>query len=199
MRGGQPCQPGCARCGRSAGSCFATAPAIIIHDELPELFLKDLNELLSTGRLKRTFGGDEYSVPFSVSWGIGDLGRQFTLPRELDRAETPLWESPSVIQAFQAVGLISDALPDEQKAPAIKLLIQTAFASQHVIEYAILTSAKIYSRHVLMQELSITEEDLEDYENRPNFMLFSNLVARVPKATKDMRSKGDACGAFRCS
>ena len=55
------------------GSCFATAPAEIIHDEQPELFLQDLLDLIATGTLKRTFGGIENSVPLSASWGSGDL------------------------------------------------------------------------------------------------------------------------------
>lgn len=42
---------------QNVGSCFATAPAIIIHDEQPIQFLKDLNELLNTGRLRKVFGG----------------------------------------------------------------------------------------------------------------------------------------------
>lgn len=37
---------------QNVGSCFATAPAIIIHQEQSITFLKDLQELLSTGRLK---------------------------------------------------------------------------------------------------------------------------------------------------
>ena len=54
---------------QSIGSCFATAPAIIVHDEQPEQLLKDLNVLLSTGRSKRTYEGTEHSVPLSMSWG----------------------------------------------------------------------------------------------------------------------------------
>ena len=40
---------------QSVGSCFATAPAIIVHDEQPLLFFSDLMELLNTGRLKTHF------------------------------------------------------------------------------------------------------------------------------------------------
>jgi len=48
------------------GSCFATAPAILIQEQQPERFIQDLLDLLSTGRLKRTFSGVEYSVPLIV-------------------------------------------------------------------------------------------------------------------------------------
>ena len=37
---------------QTVGSCFATAPAILIQQQ-PQLFFKDLYELLSTGQLKR--------------------------------------------------------------------------------------------------------------------------------------------------
>jgi hypothetical protein len=47
------------------GSCFATAPAILIQREQPTRFLLDLKELIATDALKRTFGGVEYSVPLS--------------------------------------------------------------------------------------------------------------------------------------
>ena len=64
---------------QALGSCFATAPAIFIHDEYPELFLTDLNEMLATGQLKRVAGGIEYIVPLSRGWGIGDLKKSFVV------------------------------------------------------------------------------------------------------------------------
>ena len=56
---------------QNVGSCFATAPCIVVHDEQPLQFLKDINELLNTGRLKRTWSGVEYSVPFKSHMGFG--------------------------------------------------------------------------------------------------------------------------------
>ncbi len=51
------------------GSCFATAPAIYIQNEQPERLLLDLYDLMMMGKMKRTFGGDEYIVPISPKWG----------------------------------------------------------------------------------------------------------------------------------
>ena len=51
------------------GSCFATAPAIYIQREQPECLLLDLFDLMMTGTLKRTFGGEAYVVPMSPKWG----------------------------------------------------------------------------------------------------------------------------------
>lgn len=51
------------------GSCFATAPAIFIQTEKPGRLLLDLYDLMMMGRMKRTFGGEEFIVPISPKWG----------------------------------------------------------------------------------------------------------------------------------
>lgn len=58
---------------QNVGSCFATAPAIRILGEERELFLKDCQELLATGKMDRVVEGVEYSVPLSPNWGLGHL------------------------------------------------------------------------------------------------------------------------------
>lgn len=44
---------------QSIGSCFATAPAILIQQEQPENFLSDLMQLMTRGKLSRVFEGVE--------------------------------------------------------------------------------------------------------------------------------------------
>lgn len=61
---------------QNVGSCFATAPAIVIQEEQIEKFIDDLYELLFTGKLKRVIAGVEFSVPLSPSWGWGDLRKK---------------------------------------------------------------------------------------------------------------------------
>ncbi len=68
---------------QNVGSCFATAPAIVIQKEQPHQFLADLEELLMTGQLKRVVAGIEHVVPLSPSWGQGDLLRPFVLQPSL--------------------------------------------------------------------------------------------------------------------
>lgn len=51
------------------GSCFATAPAIYVQNQLPERLLLDLYDLMMMGKMSRTFGGNEYVVPISPKWG----------------------------------------------------------------------------------------------------------------------------------
>lgn len=58
---------------QNVGSCFATAPAIMIHADQVEGLVEDLNEILVTGKLKRTFGGVEHLVPMSPNVGTGKI------------------------------------------------------------------------------------------------------------------------------
>lgn len=58
---------------QNVGSCFATAPAILIHADQVEGLVGDLGELLVTGKLKRTFGGVEHVVPMSPNAGTGRI------------------------------------------------------------------------------------------------------------------------------
>ena len=52
---------------QSVGSCFATAPAILVQSEQVELFLDDMHALLTEGKLGRVESGREYTVPINVS------------------------------------------------------------------------------------------------------------------------------------
>ncbi|MBS0628673.1 MAG: hypothetical protein JSS30_00435 [Verrucomicrobia bacterium] len=62
---------------QSVGSCFATAPAILVHEEQMELFLDDMQQLLYKGHLTRVSGGVESTVPISPSPGIGELKKGY--------------------------------------------------------------------------------------------------------------------------
>ena len=84
---------------QNVGSCFATAPAILIHSEQPYAFLQDIDILLTTGRLKRTFGGIEYSAPLSASWGAGDLRR----PTLLQRGDTAWQQRPMALPSASSM------------------------------------------------------------------------------------------------
>lgn len=53
---------------QNIGSCFATAPGILVQQEQLELLLVDLYQILSTGQLKRTCNGNEYVVTMSTSY-----------------------------------------------------------------------------------------------------------------------------------
>ena len=58
---------------QSVGSCFATAPAILVQQEQQGQFFQDLFDLIYTGRLKRVIKGKEYAVPLCHTSGFGNL------------------------------------------------------------------------------------------------------------------------------
>ncbi len=72
---------------QNVGSCFATAPAILIQAEQPERLLDDLIEIIETGMLKRTFAGIENSTPVSPSWSVGSKENV-----KIDHALLKAWE-----------------------------------------------------------------------------------------------------------
>ncbi|WP_366223594.1 hypothetical protein [Chlamydia buteonis] len=98
---------------QDVGSCFATSFAIIIHQEYPTLFIKDLDDLLTSGKLTRIIGTQEISVPMNLSGCIGEL---FKPLRVLDLYPDPIAKlsaSPGLQKAFTAVGII-DTLDDPE-------------------------------------------------------------------------------------
>lgn len=175
---------------QNVGSCFATAPAIIIHDEQPHLFLKDLNELLGTGRLRRTYGGVEYVVPFSSTWGAGDLRRRFALfrPKEGEPLN-PVCQSPGILDGLRAVGLDEGDGPfaQERVVAAVQALVGDR-------PYAVCTAEDII-RQVLLTRHEITAEDVTEYEQRPKPMMQSGIVMHMPAGSK-VSGKGQRCEQF---
>ena len=51
---------------QTVGSCFATAPIILMQTNNPEFLLEDLYDLMTRGLLKRVIDGKEYKVPISI-------------------------------------------------------------------------------------------------------------------------------------
>lgn len=180
---------------QNVGSCFATAPAILIHREQPELFLTDLKELMGTGRLKRTFGGIEYSVPLSVTWGAGDLRKLFPIYVLDDTVQSGIWESPAMISAFESVDLINKELPTPEKIATAKTLVRGVLSDFSKTQHVIVTSAEDLIKRVLMKRFEVTQEDLQNYDNRPRGMIHSGLMMQV-HTTSGMGGKGENCAVF---
>ena len=68
---------------QSVGSCFATAPCMMVQAEQMENLFHDLFDLITLGRLVRTIDGEEFKAPIALSYGmdvvrrpLGDLGIQ---------------------------------------------------------------------------------------------------------------------------
>ena len=177
---------------QNVGSCFATAPAIIVQNEQPQQFLKDIAEILGTGRLKRTFGGMEYSVPLSASWGAGDLKRPFYIPLGDAFEESKLWLSPGLLAAFEAIGLVDREAELPQKDEKVKEILQEYVSSRIPKHRASSLLSEEIIRQVVLNHLKITEKDLVDYENSPR----GNDPQRFDDANSIGGGKGDACSSF---
>lgn len=180
---------------QSVGSCFATAPAIIIHNEQPELFLKDLNELLNTGRLKRTFGGVEYTAPLSTSWGSGDLRKRFNMFRDIDNCVVEIWQSPGFISALTAANVIEKRTPLGKKIIQVKNLVKNILTQWPGSSYELSVTPEGLLKAILLEHFQITERDVQDYLNRPVGMIHSSLLMQVSKGG-GTAGKGAACAQY---
>lgn len=92
---------------QNVGSCFATAPAIVIQEEQVERLIADLYELLSTGKLKRIIYGTEFSAPLSPSWGWGDLRKKIDTGK--------IEYCPGFLLALTRVGILDPEMSLEKK------------------------------------------------------------------------------------
>lgn len=181
---------------QNVGSCFATAPAILVQSEQPALFLTDLKDLINTGRLKRTFGGFEYVVPISSSWGAGDLRKPLILPAWEESDKTGMWNSPGLLLAFEAAELIDKAKSLEEKTGNLKEFIHSFINERHRGHTAILTSAEEIIRWALMKHFKLSEDDLEAFENRPKGMIHTSLLMQVSTPSSGMGGKGESSVNF---
>jgi len=180
---------------QSVGSCFATAPAIIVHNEQPEQFLNDVTELLNTGRLKRTFGGQEYAAPLSFSWGAGDLRRLVSLTKDLDEG-TPIWHSPGLINALQAVEILSKETPLSKRREQTKELVKKAIKFGQIVGDRFYLSVEELLQLILLEHHKLTPEDIEEYLNRPREMIHSGLMVHVSKGKKGEGSVGQRSAQY---
>ena len=181
---------------QNVGSCFATAPAIIVHTEQPSLFLKDVNELLSTGSLKRTFGGIQYAVPLSSSWGAGDLRRPIIITQNNTAAINDLSLSPGLIQALESVNILQSKTPLANKIKQLRELLHGILEARVQKQMYTATNSEEIIDTIILNHLKITRKDLEDYLNRPRDMIHESLLMQTPQHLKTPGTKGETCAAF---
>lgn len=178
---------------QSVGSCFGTAPAIIIHDEQPKTFLKDVVELLGTSRLKRTFGGLEYSVPLSSSWGIGDLKKTFVFSDDLNIEKIEIWYSPGFIDALNAVSLFPEELKLKNKIEIAKDLVLKAVKLLKANQHYFITNIEELIRAILLIELNLKEEDVVNFQTKEKLLsrgsIFFQPIQSVVGGSSQLVSK----------
>lgn len=135
---------------QSVGSCFATAPAMIIQKEQIELFIDDLFQLLSTGKLKRIYSGKEYTFPLSPNIGAGDM-RKYLFRMD---SKAKIWFSPSLIAACEKLNIIPVHLSLSEKSDLLKsCLSQFTEKQQMTIEELV--------RLMICNQMGIEKEELE--------------------------------------
>lgn len=153
---------------QNVGSCFATAPAGMIQEEQPERFLQDLLDLISTGQLKRTFEGEEKSVPLSPGTGSGDLKRSIKLYATEKGIFPEVWYSPGLIESLEKVGILKGDL--KEKIETLKNLLEPLILSKLSHKGVFFTTPEEILHAVIMGHFEITESMLqEDLKKRPSF------------------------------
>lgn len=184
---------------QNVGSCFATAPAILIQHEQPQLLIRDLHELLTTGRLKRVYGGVEYAVPLSPSWGSGDLRRSITVYKEHALKQLmALSTSPAMARACAAASIPQEK---EQLRVSLKKMALALFANK--MECTI--SPEGLLKALLLDAYELTEAELTAHLERPTPIMLQSLVAFAPKVPKGKNSRLEqfsvaferACSAYK--
>ncbi len=167
---------------QSVGSCFATAPAILIGQEQMENLLLDLLEMLSTGRLKKIIQGKEYSVPLSPSYGVGDLKKMIGL-------ESTLF-SPGILFALEAADIVVKESSLQQQREKIRALLIPLFEQKDSL------SVENILRHILFTHYGIKEEDLFSFEKIEKQLGRRGLVSGFISHEAVLSKKNEACIAF---
>src|SRR3984957_15948549 len=165
---------------QNVGSCFATAPAILIQQQQPLNFLADMGQLLGTGKIARVFEGIEYGVPLSLSWGVGDLLRPFTLSLLGIDPLKMLGLSPGLQAAFVSGGVIDKKGSREEKGMACeKLLLSSGLLPNESELFSLITADEIIKK-VLLHFFGITQQEVIDFSDRSIQGVFSELVIQTP-------------------
>jgi len=120
---------------QSVGSCFATAPAILVQRHYLDLFIDDLYELLTTGRLRRVIEGVQYTVPLSLSFGVGDL-------RKVINPSLEFWASPGLIAALETARLIPPDASFEQKVSRARDILLPLYQPSMTVEQLLAAATK---------------------------------------------------------
>lgn len=156
---------------QNVGSCFATAPAILVHEEQSGRFLEDLLELLATGKLKRTFGGKEFVVPMSPSSGSGDLKKNIFVFSSKER----ILFSPGLLFALSKVGLIDPQASIEKKLEALSFLAAPQLEDKEKMNVEDLIVG------IVLNQFNFTENDLQEFEQSKRKLFKSGQIMATGK------------------
>lgn len=182
---------------QALGSCFATAPAIVVHDEQPIQFLNDIIELLNTGRITRTFSGKQYSVPLSVSSGVGDLKRPLHIPGDPKKAAEVLSLQPGLMAALEMEGGVDPNSLFKENCARLNKMLFSLFKKKNWNFPVLFTTPERLIIDLLLQHFSLTKEDVEEVEGRVQGPLVSKLVAQSPRSAKGSGGLGEKVSQYK--
>jgi len=151
---------------QNVGSCFATAPAIMILQNQPLRFLADIAALLSTGRIVRVINGDAYAVPLSVSWGSGSLFSPI-----MNRSIEEIAQSPG-LQAALGSDLSSRL---------------TIFKDQLETPFSIITAEEII-RRLLLEKYMVTQKEVDLFLERESGGFMGRLIVQSEPMSSNQRA-----------
>ncbi|MCE5293146.1 MAG: hypothetical protein LLF94_00845, partial [Chlamydiales bacterium] len=181
---------------QSLGSCFATAPAILVHQEQPQFFLRDLDEMMNTGYMRRTFAGIEHSVPLSGTWGNGDLKKPLLLERNLEVNENKVWLSPGILAALDAVDFFPAGVSQNDKIADLQIQLQQVVDKIEYPGHIILTNAEELIRKLLLTQYNLTEKSVQDFLNRPKDMMQTSMLVHSATPVPGQKAKVDLLPLF---
>ena len=181
---------------QSVGSCFATAPALVIQCQMPDQFLLDLKEMLETGRLKRVSAGQEYHAPISASAGVGDLKKPIILLSEDLNQFREVGTSPGLLAALTAAGVIDPALGLKERV--LQTRTETINALKTIDKGApyFATTAENILKMILLNHLNLDEKRLEEWLQRPRDPVFGGLMIQMPHASVGQKGIGELSAQF---
>lgn len=160
---------------QNVGSCFATAPAILIQKEQIENILYDLYELLTTSRMTRIIEGAEHSVPMCPSIGLAELKKPLsTLSCQLITSSVPY----SISAPLKSTGIdVADLSPSWLLSCVEKI----------EGEGGLVTLEKIFQETVF-ETCKVTKEEMEQFILREDQIAKaagrSQIVAIPPASSK---------------
>jgi len=182
---------------QTLGSCFATAPAIMIHDEQPLQFLRDVSELFATGSIKRTFGGIEYTVPLSVSWGGGELKKQLVTTSEPKAFALEFCKQPGLIAAAEAAGLIHSSAHITERVKKLYELLTQARSNWNARGSLVFTNAEEIMQRLLLDAYNVKKEELEEYGQESKGIVYGSLLMQAPLSKGAFGRKGQTVNQYR--
>ncbi len=149
---------------QNVGSCFATAPAIRILMEQKELFLKDCQELLATGKIERIVDGEKYAVPLSPNWGLGYLNSPID-------SKAGILHSETLLKSLEAAGI-------EKKSTYLEeSMIPPGSSFDSILKKVIANSL-----HINDEKLQVIEDQIaENYHPRGKMIPHSPEVEAFKK------------------